>query len=415
MAGVVAVLGVPAWSTGWLLAYLAQTAAMIVFALSCNLLLGHTGLLSFGHATCSGLGGLLAAQVFNRLGVPLPLLPLVGGLGGALAGVVVGVIATRQAGTVFAMITLGLGELVAAAAWTLPGWFGGEAGVSIDRAHGVPWGSWTFAPARQAYVVIVLWCGAASLAMWFLTRTPFMRQANAVRDNPLRVAALGGSPRRIRFGVVVLASFFAGIAGTLGLINVELVSAESVSLLRSGAVLFAVVIGGTSSFFGPVVGAIVLTGFSLALASLTLAWPFYLGLLFIVVVMASPDGMTGFVGRQVTHWRRYGWQACMIPTALGAGAVLAWSGAVIVLLQWVYDVAFDLDGTAAPMAGRHALALVMAPVALLAASGWLAARSASRRWAGLAAIAAATHSSLSPRARTTASGSASGVARRGPP
>src|SRR5580698_2296446 len=69
---------------GWLLAYLAQTATMIVFALSYNLLLGETGLLSFGHAVYAGLGALVAARVFNQFGVPLPLLPLAGGLGGAL-------------------------------------------------------------------------------------------------------------------------------------------------------------------------------------------------------------------------------------------------------------------------------------------------------------------------------------------
>ncbi|MFP3624956.1 branched-chain amino acid ABC transporter permease, partial [Burkholderia sp. SIMBA_051] len=77
-----------------------------------------------------------AAHVFNRVGVPLVLLPLIGGLGGALCGVVFGFISTWRAGTAFAMITLGIGELVSAAAWTLPDWFGGEAGVAIDRASG---------------------------------------------------------------------------------------------------------------------------------------------------------------------------------------------------------------------------------------------------------------------------------------
>jgi len=310
------------WPQSWLLAYLAQTATMIVFALSYNLLLGETGLLSFGHAAYSGLGALMAAQVFNRIGVPLALLPLVGGIGGALCGVLFGFISTRRAGTAFAMITLGLGELVAAAAWTLPDWFGGEAGVAIDRASGVPLGSWTFGPAREAYALIAVWCLLACAMMFALSRTPFMRLANAVRDNPVRAAAIGCYPRRVRYGVVVMSAFFAGIAGTLALINVELVSTESVGMMRSGAVLIATVIGGTAAFFGPVAGAVVLTFFSVAVASVTRAWLFYLGLFFIVIVMMSPDGLAGFVRRASCGvlWR--GW-----PRTVGAGAGLRMGGA----------------------------------------------------------------------------------------
>src|SRR6201996_1262607 len=281
----------------WLLAYLAQTATMIVFALSYNILLGETGLLSLGHAVHAGLGALIAARLFNAFGVPLPLLPRAGGSCGALVGVLTGYVSTRRAGTAFAMITLGIGELIAAAAWTLPDWFGGEAGVAIDRASGPALGAWTFGPAREAYLLIAVWCLLACAAMFALSRTPFMRLANAVRDNPVRAAAIGCYPRRIRYGVVVMSAFFAGIAGTLALINVELVSTESVGMMRSGAVLIATVIGGTAAFFGPVAGAVVLTFFSVAVASVTRAWLFYLGLLFVAVVVGSPDGLAGFAAR----------------------------------------------------------------------------------------------------------------------
>src|SRR5581483_2730180 len=123
----------------WLFAYFAQAAAMIVFALSYNLLLGETGLLSFGHAAYAGLGAFVAAHLFNRGGIALPWLPLAGGVAGAAFGLLFGAIATRRAGTAFAMITLGIGELVAAAVWTLPDGFGGAAGVAIDRASGPAW------------------------------------------------------------------------------------------------------------------------------------------------------------------------------------------------------------------------------------------------------------------------------------
>jgi branched-chain amino acid transport system permease protein len=234
----IAALGLPPCfsSQSWLLAYLAQTVTMIVFALSYNLLLGETGLLSFGHAAYAGLGAFAAAHVFNRSGMPLPLLPLVGGGAGALAGVLFGFISTRRAGTAYAMITLGIGELVAASVWLVPGWFGGEGGMPIDRASGVPFFAWTFGPAREAYGLIAAWCVLACVAMFAFSRTPMARLANAVRDNPVRAAAIGVDPRRVRFTMSVVSAFFAGVAGVLGLINVELVSAEGVGLARSGSV-----------------------------------------------------------------------------------------------------------------------------------------------------------------------------------
>ncbi|MPT61056.1 branched-chain amino acid ABC transporter ATP-binding protein/permease [Burkholderia pseudomallei] len=265
----VALLVVPAlaWPRGWMLGYLAQTAAMIVLALSYNLLLGTTGLLSFGHAAFAGLGAFVAAHGFNRYGLPLPLVPLAGGAAGAAFGALFGFVATRRAGTAFAMITLGIGELVAAAAWSVPEWFGGAGGVSIDRAAGPALAGWEFGKPMHAYALIAAWCVVAAVAMRVLVRTRLARLANAVRDNPARVAALGTDPCRVRFAMAIAAAFFAGVAGALTLIDVEVATAESVGMLRSGAVLFATVIGGTTAFFGPVVGAVLLTFFSVFVAS----------------------------------------------------------------------------------------------------------------------------------------------------
>ena len=349
-------------SQSWLLAYLAQTATMIVFALSFNLLLGETGLLSFGHAVYAGLGAFSAAQFFNRFAVPLPLLPLVGGLAAAFVGGVFGFFSTRRAGTTFAMITLGIGELVAAGVSLVPGWFGGEGGISIDRASGPLFAGFSFGPAIQAYALIATWCVIACVAMFVFTRTPFARIANAVRDNPTRAASIGFNPRHVRYIMVVAAAFFAGIAGTMGLINVELASSESVGLARSGSVLIAAVIGGTSGFFGPVVGAIALTFFSVAVASVSVAWVAYLGLFFVWVVMAAPDGFAKFVA---SRWRD-GFVLC---------AALAWLVSVVVVTEMVYALQFDPhnDGLAHILGfafdGKHVgpwlIAIVSAAVATL--------------------------------------------------
>ncbi|MDN7602834.1 ATP-binding cassette domain-containing protein [Burkholderia gladioli] len=297
------------WPQGAVLAWLAQTAALVVLALSYNLLLGSTGLLSFCHAAFAGLGAFVAAHAFNRFGFALPWLPLAGGLGGAGFGLLFGAIATRRAGTAFAMITLGLGELIAAAAWSVPDWFGGAGGLAIDRTAGAPFGAWRFGADREAYALIAAWCLLSALAMRVVLATPFARLARAVRDKPRRVAALGTDPRRVRLLMMVIAAFFAGVAGTLTLIDVELASSDSVSMLRSATVLFATVIGGSGGFFGPVLGAAVMAAFGSFVAGLSRAWLFYLGLLFVAVVVAAPGGLLGALAAQAAVWRGAGREA----------------------------------------------------------------------------------------------------------
>lgn len=342
---------------GWLFSYLAQAAAMIVFALSYNLLLGETGLLSFGHAAYAGLGAFAAAHLFNHGGIALPWLPLAGGVAGAAFGLLFGVIATRRAGTAFAMITLGIGELVAAAVWTLPEGFGGAAGVAIDRGSGPAWGALTFGPDRQAYALIVAWTGLSIVAMFGVTRTPLARIANAVRDNATRVGALGIDPRHVRLTMFVLSAFFAGLAGTLTLIDVELASSESVAMSRSGAVLIATVIGGSSTFFGPVVGALVLTGLSVALASITRAWPVYLGVLFIGVVLRLPEGVGQWCAAHRVRVRRYGVRAIAREYALGAVVTAAWVPTLVILVESLYARRFAADAGGIWKIGRFAFDL----------------------------------------------------------
>lgn len=332
-----------------LLAYLAQTAAMIVLALSYNLLLGETGLLSFGHAVYSGLAAFVAAQAFNRYAIAVPYLPLVGGLAAAALAVPFGFVATRRAGTAFAMITLGIGELALAVAWAAPAGFGDAAGVIIDRAAGPAWGDWTFGPAYEAYVVVAAWCVLSSAAMAALARTPFVRLANAVRDNERRVSALGTDPRRVRYAMVLVSAFFAGVAGTLGLINVEVASAEGLSMARSGDVLIAAVMGGSASFFGPVFGAAVLTGFNIGLASVTRAWPLYLGLVFVAIVMGAPNGIAGVGARclaAISVLRALGRRerlAALRAAAFGVLARLAWLAACVLAVETLYARQFSAD------------------------------------------------------------------------
>lgn len=314
---------------------LTQMAIAAVFALSFNVLFGVTGLLSFGHAVYFGLGGYAAIHVMRAInaGVPLPmvLVPLAGAAGGLLGGIVFGALTTRRAGTIFALISLGVGELVYAATFMLPTLFGGEEGVSASRTRaaidlGVP-----LRTQLDVYHVVVLWAVVAALLMYAFQRTPVGRMCNAVRDNAQRAQFVGYSTTRVRFIAFAAAALFAGLAGGLHALNYEIVAADAVGAQRSGAALIMAYIGGTAHFIGPVLGAIVITWLASSLSAYTAAWQLYLGLFFIGMILYAPRGLAGVVlmHRPLLHARPFrrvlaAYGIVAVPLALAiCGAIVA--------------------------------------------------------------------------------------------
>ncbi|MFS2117682.1 branched-chain amino acid ABC transporter permease, partial [Herbaspirillum frisingense] len=290
------------------LSLLSQMGTMVLLCLSYNMLLGEGGMLSFGHAVYSGLGAFGAIHLMNRmsegaLAFPLTLVPLAGGLTGALCGVVLGYPTTRRAGTTFAMITLGLVELVSACVLMLPEVFGGEGGISGNRVIGAPVLGISYGPQIQVYYLIAGWLLVCAIAICALRHTPLGRILNAVRDNPERAAFIGYDPQRVRYLALILSAFFAGVSGGLSAINFEIVSAEYVGALRSGAILLFTFIGGTAYFYGPIVGGVVGVLFSSWLSAYTQAWQFYLGAFFILIVMTTPGGLASLIDRGWRTWR----------------------------------------------------------------------------------------------------------------
>jgi branched-chain amino acid transport system permease protein len=272
----------------------------IIFALSYNILLGQTGMLSFGHAVYYGLGGFLAVHAINIVGahkwpVPLPLIPLIGGLTGLVFAMLLGWVSTQRSGTAFAMISLGVAELVASSALILRTFFGGEGGVSANRTKLFRLFDWSFGPQIQIYYLVAAWTLVCMIAMYALTRTPWGRMCNAVRDNPERVQFVGYDPHVVRYIAFCFAGFFAGIAGALAAINFEIANSAYLGAVQSGTVLFSTYIGGVGFFIGPVVGAIFVTLLSLGLSDLTSVWQLYFGLFFILVVAFAPGGLTGLL------------------------------------------------------------------------------------------------------------------------
>jgi branched-chain amino acid transport system permease protein len=288
------------WKSSFGQTMLIQTGIAIIACLAYNILLGQGGMLSFGHAVYSGLGAFLAIHTLNfiaggKLPLPVSLVPLVGGLGGLFFAALLGYVTTKKAGTTFAMITLGIGELVWSMSLMIPEFFGGEGGISGNRVVGKPFFGITFGSQVQVYYLVALHCFVCTALMFAFTRTPLGRMLNAVRDNPERVEFIGYSTQRVRYIAFMISGFFAGIAGGLAAVNFELVTAEVVGAGRSGAYLLFVFLGGATFFFGPIIGAVLMVVALVLLSELTQAWLLYLGLIFLFMVMYAPGGVASLI------------------------------------------------------------------------------------------------------------------------
>ena len=320
--------------SGLALTMLSQIGYLIIICLSYNMLLGQGGMLSFGHAVYTGLGSFLAIHAMNLAGegalpVPLVLIPLVGGLAGMFFAILLGFVTTKKSGTTFAMITLGIGELVASMALMFPEFFGGEGGITTDRVYGKPFFGITFGPAIEVYYLIAVYCFVCTAAMFAFTGTPLGRILNAVRDNPERVEFIGYNTQRVRYFAFIIAGFFAGIGGGLAAINFEIVTgADSVNVLRSGGYLLFTFLGGATFFFGPIIGAVLLVFASVLLSELSKAWLLYMGLVFLFMVMYAPGGIASLIMMNL-RLAKFGKLRGLWPSylALGGTALVAVLGA----------------------------------------------------------------------------------------
>ena len=323
------------------LTMLSQMGYLIIICLSYNILLGQGGMLSFGHAVYTGLGSFIAIHAMNMTGhhIPLVLIPIVGGLAGMFFAILLGGVTTKKSGTTFAMITLGIGELVASMALMFPEFFGGEGGITTNRVYGSSLLGLTFGPQIEVYYLIAVYCFICTMAMFAFTGTPLGRILNAVRDNPERVAFIGYSTQRVRYLAFIIAGFFAGVGGGLATINFEIVTgADSLNVVRSGGYLLFTFLGGATFFFGPIIGAVLLVLASVLLSELTKAWLLYLGLVFLFMVMYAPGGIASLIMMNL-RIAKYGRLRPLLPSYLalaGTGLVAVFGAAAMV--EMVYHL-----------------------------------------------------------------------------
>lgn len=368
---VVLILAPIIFTQGAAVSILCQIGFYVIFGLSYNMLLGQGGMLSFGHAVYSGLGAFFAIHAMNLAGkgtlpIPLPLIPLVGGLAGLFFGILFGYVTTKKSGTTFAMITLGICELVFSMSLMFPEFFGGEGGVEGNRQKVGVFLGYTFGPQIQVYYLIAFWLFICTIGMYAFTHTPLGRIMNAVRDNPERVEFIGYDTQWVRYMTLALSAFFAGIAGGLAAINFEIVSAENVSAHQSAMVLLFTYMGGAGVFFGPIIGAIVGVFMTLMLSDFTNAWQLYVGALFIVIVMYAPGGIGGVIMLNV-RLMKFGKFMRVFPYLLAAcvTALVATVG-VSMMIEMLYHLTLESsNGTVMKLIGYS--------VDTAALSGWLLA------------------------------------------
>lgn len=273
-------------------------AIMALFAVSLNLLLGYTGLVSFGHAAYFGIGAYTCALLMMRASVPFIPSLLAAGLLSAAAALLFGYFCIRLTQIYFAMLTLAFAQIVWAAAFKWNSLTGGDTGLT-----GVPFPAALDSPVRFYYFTLVV----VAISLAFLRRvvgSPFGRMLVTIRENPERAEFIGVHVHRYQLAAFAMAGFFAGIAGGIfGIFN-HGVFPDFLYWTKSAEVLIMTILGGMYTFFGPAVGAGILLSLNMLVTSYTEYWPLVLGLVLTALLFLFPGGVLGFLEARLVRRRR---------------------------------------------------------------------------------------------------------------
>ena len=279
---------------------------VVIFALACmalNILVGYTGLTSFGHGAWFGLGA-YAAGMAQRAWFPGSFVfPLAVGLICVFAlSAVFGFLILRRRGVYFSLLTLALSAMLYSIAFRWTEVTGGENGLGgIVRPT---WGGVSFDSASHYYVLVALLAFGSLIGLWRFHRSPLGTVLVAIRENEQRARFLGYPANRCKLAAFMASATLTGFAGMLLLFNNRMTSAEPISVAFSGELLAMVIIGGMRSFLGPALGALFFVIFRDSLSRLTENWLLLFGLLFVAFVVFSPTGLVGMYERLTARWRR---------------------------------------------------------------------------------------------------------------
>ncbi|MGE0724926.1 MAG: ATP-binding cassette domain-containing protein [Alphaproteobacteria bacterium] len=279
---------------------------VVVFSIAClalNILVGHTGLVSFGHGAWFGLAAYAAGLIQRNLVPDGFILPLAGGLAViALVAAAFGYLILRRRGVYFSLLTLALAAMLYAVAFRWTAVTGGEDGLGGIRRP--DWFGVSFENAAYFYVLIAAIGFAVVYGLWRFHRSPVGHTLIAIRENEQRARFVGYPTNRYKLLAFVLSASLTGLAGMLLLFNNRMTSADPISVAFSGELLAMVVIGGMRSFLGPALGALFYVIFRDYLSSVTEDWLLWFGLLFVCFIVFSPTGLVGVYERATRPFRR---------------------------------------------------------------------------------------------------------------
>ena len=302
IAAILLVLLVPFFLKVVQIRILTEIAYFSLFAVSFNLLFGYAGLLSFGHAAYFGLGAYTTALLLKHFtGIPLLLSILLGGIAGAFGGAIIGFFCVRRKASYFVLLTLAFNQLLWALIWKWRGLTGGDDGIGgfIPKKMGLGIIALDLTKTGTVYYLTLSIVIGLLILVWYLMKTPFGNTTLAIKVNEERAAFLGYNIIISKLLIFMMASFFAGIAGSLFALFQDFVSPNAVNLLLSTEVIMMTFLGGTGSFFGPILGAAIFIYFTNWISSLTDRWEFILGVLFIVLVLYFHHGAIGLIPKRL--------------------------------------------------------------------------------------------------------------------
>ncbi|MGY2894588.1 branched-chain amino acid ABC transporter permease [Deinococcus sp. UYEF24] len=282
----VAALAAPLLLGGYTLSLATEAACWAIAAAALDLLVGYLGLTPLGHIAMWGLGGYTAA-LLTKAGVPLPFTLLLSALLAAVYSALTAPLALRAGGIFFLMVTLAFSQMlrVLAAKWT--NLTGGTDGLS-------------FKPPLDSVGLYLVTVAALLLTVYLLgrlVRSPFGRVLEAIRQNETRARALGYSVFAYKYGAVLIASTFIGLAGALAAQHRGIVTPNDLFWLQSAVLLIMVLLGGARSLWGPVIGAVLYVGLQAAVSSQTDLWGGLVGLLLIGLVLSGKGGLWSLLQR----------------------------------------------------------------------------------------------------------------------
>ncbi|WP_335342329.1 branched-chain amino acid ABC transporter permease [Sedimenticola hydrogenitrophicus] len=279
--------------------FLMKAMCFALFACAFNLLLGFTGLLSFGHAAFFGSASYISAHALKVWGFTPELAILAATLNSALLGYLFAYVAIRRQGIYFAMITLALSQMVFFAALQLP-FTGGEDGIqAVPR--GALFGFIDLSDNRTLYFFVLAIFLFGLFAVWRIVHSPFGQILKAIRENETRAMSLGYRVDYYKLVVFVLSATLSGLAGGTKALVVQVASLTDVTWQMSGEVVLMTLLGGMGTIFGPAVGATVVLSLQNYLSSLGSLVTIIIGVIFVVCVLAFRRGI---VGELQARWPR---------------------------------------------------------------------------------------------------------------